>query len=400
MHGTQRISGAYIIPHFVNHCLGTVESRRQEKALSILALLHPKGADDSGTRSVRIWDFKTGELLFSFNSNAKAEYQLADEVALHIFKFLPPANLLKMGFVCRQWHRLSKDEMLWKELYSAHGIEKKEETQTWYGLGCALLHPLYNGEILKRKPAIRYADFIEEKKEPEKFRIERSGCGVRIFDQQTGQRILSLYTSSSQLFDVRIIGSHVLTSGGKNGVLEVWDFKTGQRVVKCINTSFAAKPQIHNNILVFLEVHRDEKFFSSTLKYAVSVCYLDKSKKDFSFEVEGNVTAMSLQGNTLALCFSPHGFVHERAFQLVDIEKQQIVTASSQVSHPVLKMEWDGLMLKLTTGFNNREKYLENWDFSKQASQENPVKPKPLLLKDRGVSRRDEEKPYYPAGWQ
>ena len=42
--------------------------------------------------------------------------ELPDNLLLGIFCFLSPKELLIAGEVCRNWHRLSKDEMLWKFL--------------------------------------------------------------------------------------------------------------------------------------------------------------------------------------------------------------------------------------------------------------------------------------------
>ena len=42
--------------------------------------------------------------------------ELPDNLLLHIFCFLSPKDVLLAGEACRNWHRLSKDEMLWKFL--------------------------------------------------------------------------------------------------------------------------------------------------------------------------------------------------------------------------------------------------------------------------------------------
>ena len=50
-------------------------------------------------------------------SSAKSVWtELPDNLLLHIFCFLSPKEVLLAGQVCRNWHRLSKDEMLWKFL--------------------------------------------------------------------------------------------------------------------------------------------------------------------------------------------------------------------------------------------------------------------------------------------
>ena len=40
--------------------------------------------------------------------------ELPDNLLLHVFCFLSPKEVLLAGEVCRNWHRLSKDELLWK----------------------------------------------------------------------------------------------------------------------------------------------------------------------------------------------------------------------------------------------------------------------------------------------
>lgn len=55
--------------------------------------------------------------------------ELPDNLLLHIFCFLSPKEVLLMGEVCRNWHRLSKDEMLWKSLlqetlYAGRNVNK------------------------------------------------------------------------------------------------------------------------------------------------------------------------------------------------------------------------------------------------------------------------------------
>lgn len=50
-------------------------------------------------------------------SLAKAYWtELPDNLLLDIFSFLSPKEALNAGQVCRNWYRLSKDEMLWKSL--------------------------------------------------------------------------------------------------------------------------------------------------------------------------------------------------------------------------------------------------------------------------------------------
>lgn len=50
-------------------------------------------------------------------SSAKAFWtELPDNLLLDIFSLLSPKEVLNAGQVCRNWHRLSKDEILWKSL--------------------------------------------------------------------------------------------------------------------------------------------------------------------------------------------------------------------------------------------------------------------------------------------
>jgi len=54
------------------------------------------------------------QMLGGFFSNIWSD--LPDSLVLHIFCFLSPREIVLAGQVCRNWHRLSKDEMLWKRL--------------------------------------------------------------------------------------------------------------------------------------------------------------------------------------------------------------------------------------------------------------------------------------------
>lgn len=74
--------------------------------MSLIADETQKGTGSPGTLS---------ELLDE--SSAKSVWtELPDNLLLHIFCFLSPKDVLLAGEVCRNWHRLSKDEMLWKFL--------------------------------------------------------------------------------------------------------------------------------------------------------------------------------------------------------------------------------------------------------------------------------------------
>ena len=42
---------------------------------------------------------------------------LPDTIILHIFNFLNHSELLKAGLTCRNWCRISYDEVLWKHLF-------------------------------------------------------------------------------------------------------------------------------------------------------------------------------------------------------------------------------------------------------------------------------------------
>lgn len=75
--------------------------------MSLIADEAQKGIGGSGTLS---------ELLDeSWEKSVWTE--LPDNLLLHIFCFLSPKEVLLAGEVCRNWHRLSKDKMLWKFLF-------------------------------------------------------------------------------------------------------------------------------------------------------------------------------------------------------------------------------------------------------------------------------------------
>lgn len=44
-------------------------------------------------------------------------YYMPDSILLNIFQYLTPKELMTVGEVCRSWHRVSRDEFLWKDLF-------------------------------------------------------------------------------------------------------------------------------------------------------------------------------------------------------------------------------------------------------------------------------------------
>lgn len=52
----------------------------------------------------------------TFEGNANWCY-MSDSILLNIFKYLTPKELTIAGEVCRSWHRVSRDEFLWKDLF-------------------------------------------------------------------------------------------------------------------------------------------------------------------------------------------------------------------------------------------------------------------------------------------
>lgn len=83
---------------------------------------------------------------------------LPDSLLLHIFCFLSPNEVLLAGEVCRNWLRLSKDEMLWKCLLQQtlfngkrDNIELPMKSSSWFS-EFQRLHqntPLVEGQVLK-----------------------------------------------------------------------------------------------------------------------------------------------------------------------------------------------------------------------------------------------------------
>ncbi len=64
---------------------------------------------------------------------------LPDNIILHIFCLLSPKEVLLAGEVCRNWHRVSKDELLWKSFLqdtlfntaSSKNIELPNSSSSW-----------------------------------------------------------------------------------------------------------------------------------------------------------------------------------------------------------------------------------------------------------------------------
>lgn len=51
-------------------------------------------------------------------------YYMPDSILLNIFQYLTPRELTIAGEVCKSWHRVSRDEFLWKDLlYQTYKID-------------------------------------------------------------------------------------------------------------------------------------------------------------------------------------------------------------------------------------------------------------------------------------
>ena len=44
-------------------------------------------------------------------------YYMPDSILLNIFQYLTPKELTIAGEICKSWHRVSRDEFLWKDLF-------------------------------------------------------------------------------------------------------------------------------------------------------------------------------------------------------------------------------------------------------------------------------------------
>lgn len=52
----------------------------------------------------------------TFEGNANWSY-ISDSILLNIFRYFTPKELTIAGEVCKSWHRVSRDEFLWKDLF-------------------------------------------------------------------------------------------------------------------------------------------------------------------------------------------------------------------------------------------------------------------------------------------
>ncbi|OAD58000.1 F-box/WD repeat-containing protein 5 [Eufriesea mexicana] len=59
-------------------------------------------------------DKSSSEEVFQENENW---YYMPDSILLNIFQYLTPRELIIAGEVCSSWHRVSRDEFLWKDLF-------------------------------------------------------------------------------------------------------------------------------------------------------------------------------------------------------------------------------------------------------------------------------------------
>ena len=82
---------------------------------------------------------------------------LPDNLLLHIFGFLTPKEIALAGEVCRDWLRISKDEMLWKRLFhdtlfgSSRNNVESPRSSSWFEefKWIHLNTPLVEGQVLQ-----------------------------------------------------------------------------------------------------------------------------------------------------------------------------------------------------------------------------------------------------------
>ena len=50
----------------------------------------------------------------SLSTSQKSLTSLSNDILLHLIKFIPPTNLVRLGMTCHKLYQLSQDELYWK----------------------------------------------------------------------------------------------------------------------------------------------------------------------------------------------------------------------------------------------------------------------------------------------
>lgn len=74
----------------------------------------PENQENSKENTPKLEDRSSSEEVFEENENW---YYMPDSILLNIFQYLTPKELIIAGEVCSSWHRVSRDEFLWKDLF-------------------------------------------------------------------------------------------------------------------------------------------------------------------------------------------------------------------------------------------------------------------------------------------
>ena len=111
---------------------------------------------------------------------AQPDSTMSDEVAIQILQYMSISDLSQTSLVCREWKRLSEDNLLWKEKFIEYfGLEKGKiyETKTSYK---NIIRQVF---ILNKKPTTDYYDL---------FKVAQSTNLDEYLENKNGETLLTL----------------------------------------------------------------------------------------------------------------------------------------------------------------------------------------------------------------
>jgi F-box/WD-40 domain protein 7 len=169
---------------------------------------------------------------------------LPKECALHILSYLEPKDLMVSSQICKRWHELCEDSILWREKCQVEGITKADinclkkppKTNLWKQLYLTKRRIEYNWREGKLKPIKELRGHDEHVVTCLQFYGNRivSGsddCTLKIWNATTGQCMQTLVGHTGGVWCSEFNGS-VIVSGSTDRMLRVWDPMTGQ----CLHT--------------------------------------------------------------------------------------------------------------------------------------------------------------------
>eukprot|EP01080_Neovahlkampfia_damariscottae_P002698 gene2698-3894_t len=251
----------------------------------------------------------TTDIEFQTICSTNFEYFLPEEILVHIFSFLSPHDLSKISLTCSSWFELQKDNDIWSFLFSKIFSTKIDTKEKEYGF----YRQTYLKRLLTRTNWYKgIGDIIYLNMTPTEYIIKGNVPKSWQSDVQMDK---------SQLFSMDLLGERLIT-GDANGLLNLWDMRTGQmnytmKGHKGYITKTIIKPD-----MVYSTSYSDAKVFVWNLNYGVCT---GKLRKDTSDSI--GFTDFKVNDNKLI------GYSQNQNYEIIDIKKDKTIL-NVQNPHP------------------------------------------------------------------